>query len=489
MDNNEKKDSLFMQDPEKPSPKKQENKIILLTWEQEEEERKKERARNISIKEGSGYSFSDGFGFRYISPYALFLGASNSAIGLLSALPPLLGNIAQLFTIRILSRFSRKKIVSTGVFLQAFMWLSLICMGILYFFFNLSSKIAVPIFVVLYTILVVCGNMTVPAWSSWMKDLVTRPIEGLSQAGAYFGKRNRICGLVALICMIVAGIILDHSNKLGMAFYGFAFLFLVSFAGRFVSGYLFTKQYEPEFKQDVIQFGFFDFALKLFKNNFGRFVAYVTLISFATAVSSPFFTVYMLEDLHFSYFVYMTIIIGSSLSTIIFMPVWGKFADIYGNIRVIRICGPLVCLVPFFWLFASHMMKFGFTVMIIYLLVIELLSGLIWAGFNLSAGNFIYDAVTRPKISLCVAYFNIINGVGALIGALIGAWIAEMNISFLGFSGLLFVFFISFVLRFGVHVLMIGTIKEVRPVREFNIKEAKENITGLSMERIVRIFR
>ena len=68
-----------------------------------EEELKKE-ARKISVKEGSFWSIMDGFGLRYITPYALALGASRLHIGFLTSLPALIGNISQLFSPRLMEK-------------------------------------------------------------------------------------------------------------------------------------------------------------------------------------------------------------------------------------------------------------------------------------------------------------------------------------------------------------------------------------------------
>src|SRR3989344_5991735 len=87
------------------------------------EEELKAKARSISIKEGSAFCVSEGFGMRYITPYALFLGADNTFIGLLNSIPQLTGNFSQLFTIRAMKKFSRKRIASIGALFQAIMWL------------------------------------------------------------------------------------------------------------------------------------------------------------------------------------------------------------------------------------------------------------------------------------------------------------------------------------------------------------------------------
>ena len=100
-----------------------------------EEDKLKEEARKISLKEASSYSLMDGFGLRYITPYALALQLSRLQIGLLSSLPALLANFSQIFTPKLMEKQSRKKIVFFGMFLQSLMWLVLIRIRERIFFF------------------------------------------------------------------------------------------------------------------------------------------------------------------------------------------------------------------------------------------------------------------------------------------------------------------------------------------------------------------
>jgi hypothetical protein len=109
--------------------------------------------------------------------------------------------------------------------------------------------------------------------------------------------------------------------------------------------------------------------------------------------------------------------------------------------------------------------------------MIEFISNLIWAGFNLCYVNFIYDAVTRQRLALCIAYFNILNGIGVFIGASLGALMASINLSFFGLNPLLFVFLLSGVVRFIVYITMMPKIKEVREVQKYEKGEIRKEIS------------
>ncbi len=412
-------------------------------------EDKRRESLKLSIKEGSAYSVMDGLGNAYISPYAIAMNASNTHIGLLSAIPNLVAPIAQLGTIRVMEKIeSRKKIIMIAAFLQAIMWLP-----ILFIPFIALNNGAV-LLITFFSLLAITASFIVPVWTSWLGDLVPE-----HERGSYFGRRNTIVGIVALVVTFAGGLYLDLFKKMNgkFIFFGFATIFFISFLARLYTLYFFKKQYEPGFKFDVKKyFSLFDFIRRMKDNNFGRFVIYISLTHLVTYIAAPFFAVYMLNDLGFSYSTFTIIGIASSLATLVSMPYWGKFGDKYGTIKLLKINGLLIFLVPLLWMFSRN---------IAYLLGVELLSGIVWAGFNLAAGNFIYDAVTREKRPLCVAYSNILRGVGIFIGSIIGGYLAT-NIAIGSMNKILLVFLVSSILRVAVALIFLPVLKEVRPVEK-----------------------
>ena len=436
------------------------------------EEELKANARKTSVQEGAIYSVSEGFGFRNITPYALAIGANNFHIGLINSIPTLIGNLAQLISAKLTGKYSRKNIVVLSSFLQAFIWLAMLIPGVLYFYFNPTNPIlsSPNVLIFIYTFLILFGASAGPAWSSWMKDLVSS-----RESRKYFGHRNRIAGTVALISMLIAGFVLDYFKDTKI-FIAFIILFSFSFIARAISAYLLTKKYEPHLKHEKEHhFSFFSFIKKMHSNNFGRFVIFVSLISLATSIAAPFFAVYMLKNLGFEsitlgYFFYFTITLSSSLASLLFMPMWGNFADKYGNFKIMKMTGLFIPMIPLLWVF-SVFLKETLLFLIIFLFIVEAISGLFWGGFNLSTGNFIYDAVTREKMAQCIAYFNVINSIGVFIGAMLGGILASLNINFYFISPLIFIFLVSGVARFIVYFSLSKKITEVRgEVEEFNHK-------------------
>jgi len=443
----------------------------------------KKKASRISIREGGAFGFFDGFGLRYITPYALLLGMSNAMIGILIALPQMLGTSVQLLTLKLLDKGIHRKTISwIGTFLQTAMWFPIIFLGWLYFRGNGSGGLIPLGLMFFYSLMVIFGGIVGPAWSSWMGDIVPR------QIGTYFGMRNRVVGFTTICAMLGAGLTLQYFNGIGRPFAGFVIIFLIAFLGRAISSALLKRQYEPAFHpQKEYYFTIRQFIQKIPQSNFGKFVAFVALMQFAVYISAPFFAVFMLKDLHFNYLEFTVITMTMPFVNMLLLPAWGRFADRYGNLKVVRICSFCIPVIPALWVLAVFFTSRPWLV-ILYLMLVETLSGFAWAGFNLTTVNFIYDAVTRQRMAICVAYYNIFNGVGMFLGGLIGGQIAELPFHYHRFSALALVLLVSAAVRLLVAAVMLPLIKEVREVKHFGIQEARERLTMFSAVDILRIL-
>ena len=460
------------------------NKMPTKTNPEPDDKHKREKAKKIAIIEGSFSSVMDGFGQRYITPYALALGASNFVIGLLSSLPQLLGNLSQLPVIKLMKNKKRKNIIMASVFTQAFLWLPIILVGFFYFYLKISSALAASLLIIFYTLMIIAGATAGPVWNSLMKDIVKE------NQGEYFGKRSRITGFIGILSMIIAGVILNYFGKDN--FLGFFIILLIACIGRFCSGYMFTRQYEPEFKYDEgYYFSPIEFIKKMSSNNFGRFVILVSGISFATAIAAPFFAVYMLRDLNFSYIDFTLVTLSAPLATLLFVPVWGKFADKFGNLKVLKITGYLIPLIPVYWLGTLLIIPFNSKILLVtYLFICEIISGFAWSGFNLCSVNFIYDAVTRQRMALCATYYNILNAFGTLFGGLLGGILASQSQIF-GIKSILFVILLSGILRLLMFVITIKGVKEVRTVQDFDVnhhlRKRIKHYLGIETQEIIEV--
>jgi MFS family permease len=394
----------------------------------------------------------------YITPYALALKATTSQVGLLSAFPSLISSLIQLKTADITEKLkSRKKIVCIFVFLQALAGIPIILLPYLF----KSHKAA--LLIIFITLFVSLGAFLAPAWSSLMSDHIPS-----KSRGKYFGWRNQTLGAIAVICTFLAGIILSIFKNDVLK--GFLIIFASAVVVRFFSWYFLTRMYEPAFRvRDDARFSLLDFVLRARESNFARFVIFAALLIFSVNIASPFFSVFMLRDLKFDYITYTVLVVTVTLTQICAFNRWGMHADKVGNIKVIRLCSLFIASLPLWWIVNRHPL---------FLVFAQIVSGFAWAGFNLCATNFIYDAVVPQKRVRCIAFFNVFIGTATFGGALLGGYLAHLMPGIFGYK-LLGLFILSSFLRFLVVFLFSGKIKEVRAAHIISSKDLFYSVIGV----------
>jgi len=402
------------------------------------------KSLRYSIMDGTFYSMMVGFGESFFSAFAIFLKANNIQLGLLGSLPQALGSLSQLFSNKLIWLFnSRKRFVCTSALLEGLMYIPIA----LVFFFGTFRVYHLILFVSIYWVF---GMILGPAWSSWMGDLVYE-----KERGSYFGRRNRIAGLASFFSFLIAGFVLQRfADGTTTQYIGFVVIFTMAFFSRIVSFVYLTKKYEPEYKTvSEAQFSFLEFIKQARFRNYGLFVIYLCLMNFSVFLAGPFFAAYMLYDLKMSYMTFTIVNAAALIVKYISMPVWGKVSDYYGSKKVLSLAGFLMPIVPLLWLFSKET---------IYIIIIQMYSGFIWAGFEIASFNFIFDTTTPQKRATCVAYYNVLNGAAIILGAMIGGLIVRYNNVF--WSKYLFIFLVSFACRYVVSFIFLNKLKEVREV-------------------------
>jgi MFS family permease len=393
-------------------------------------------------KEGVAAQVMIGILDYYLIPYALFLGADVQQIGLLVAVPNLLSAVSQLCAVGVVRLAgSRRRLLIGGIFLQAAL---LIPVALLPYAPVMEKIWPLMLFITGFKVI---GGIIGPALGSLVSDYLP---EG--QRGQYLGWRAGIVGVAGIAGIAFWGLLLYYLQKTsGVA--GFAALFAGAAAFRFISLYFMAQMTEvPVPKSADSDFTFWMFVRRVRQSNFVKFVLYVSAITFATQLAAPFFSVHMLKNLGFDYLSYMAVHLAPAAIGFLAFPIWGRHADAVGNARILKATAGLIPFIPLLWLFVRRPVT---------VVVVEMIAGFIWAGFNLAAANFIYDAVSPAKRVRCLAYFNVITGVMIFLGATLGGWLATRLPPIFGYR-LLTLFLISSGLRFLADLILEGRFEEVR---------------------------
>jgi len=417
-----------------------------------------EKTKKCSIIDGSAYNVMYGFGEQYVTAYALKLGASNSEIGILSSVPAFIGALFQILAAKLTDKVKdRKRIVTIFVFLQAVMLLPL-------FIIPFLTK-SMLLLTVIFSLYLIFANMGGPAWNSWIGDVVEA-----DDRARYFAKRNKIAIAVLLISVLTAGIILNYFSDTSI-WTGFGILFCIAFLGRMTSWYFLSRQQEPGYTvKDQEEYSFKDFLKMMPNNNFGNFVMFRSLVAFAVMIASPFFAVYMLRDLNFSYIQYTSVVLAPMIIKVLTMTYWSKYSMRFGNKKIMFVSAFLIALIPFWWFLAGYFAPR--TTVFYFIILAECLSGFAWAGFELTTFNYMLETSKPEKRAKSFAYFNVVFGTAVLIGGLLGSYLVQnlndLHISSFVIPTILAVFIISTIARVVVPLLYVRKMHEVRAVKDID---------------------
>jgi MFS family permease len=397
----------------------------------------------LSVLDGSSYAAMLGLTQNFTTPFALVLHATTMQIGFLTSIPGFATAFTQLAAPGLAERAgSRKRMILTAAFIHALMWVPVFLIPYLF------RSAGVWWLIGLVTICFVTDSMSFPPWGSMMADLVPEELRG-----RYFGFRGRIAVFITLVFSLLAGGILQVFT--GNVFIGFAILFGGATVFRLLSFFFVSRMYEPPITRErdnapsVIQI-----VKTLGTSNLGRYMVFVGLIYFGMMISGPFFSVFMLRELHFNYLTYTIVISATVVANFFFLPFWGRRADRAGNMKVVQITSWLMPIVPLLWLISANP---------VFLVFANIVSGFTWSGFNLSTVNFVYDASEPGNRTKQLAVFNSIAWLAICLGALVGGYLIPHLPHMLGYQ-IRTLFTISGVLRAIAVLLLLYTLHEVRNV-------------------------
>ena len=400
-----------------------------------------ERNQRLNIAEGSFNAVSVGLTAAFIVPFALLLGASSTLIALLTTVPNLVGAFAQLWVQRVRDLFdTRRQHMFVFSFIQALTWLPLL------FIHSLPHPQWWLLAIV--TINATGGFLIGPVWNSFTADIVPE-----RERGRFFGLRNTATGVCAFVATVIAGGILNWLKPTN-PYLGFILLFLLAFGFRLSGALLFLRMGKPpEATPSSGSPAPHELLLHAERTPFGRFTLFVTLFYVAVYLASPFFPMYQLSVLGWSYARFTLFACISAITSFLTMFIWGKFVDRLGARVVLLTAGLTIPLVPLLWAATTDLRV---------LALAEVLSGASWAAFGLSVSTYLFDATDRSTRTRRVAEYTLLIQLASFIGAILGGLVLSAYAKTA--QAYLNVFFLSAALRFIVVIAFIGVVIEQRLV-------------------------
>ena len=369
----------------------------------------KRRTRTFSVWEGSLWSILWGMGESYFAPFALFVGAGNLVMAFVGTGPVLITAAAQLAGAVLLDHVGRRKpLILSGMTVQAAAIVPLFLLPVL------LPTGGVKALIVCITAYFFFFGLSIPPWMSLMGDVVEP-----EERGRYFANRTRITMYVMISALMLAGVITNSCKLAGHTVIGFGVVFGIAALARFACLPLLNQHYDAPLEDQHFEdsFSLWNFLRGARKSNFTRFTIAIALMNGTTNIAGPFFAVYMLRDLQWSYLAFTFNALVFLISQTLFVRWWGGIGDRHGNRSVLLASGCILPILPLLWVFSNNYF---------FLLFAQIVSGATWSGFNLATSNFIYDSVPQTRRARAMSYYSLVNGSFSVLGGmLIGALIAE----------------------------------------------------------------
>lgn len=403
--------------------------------------------RSLSLLHGEAASSSvESAGLSYQAPSLLSAGGAAKDVALLSTATNL---IFALLLVKMPSFLrsgdSLKKATLLMALISVLAWLPLILVPLL------IPSISVAVLIPLWVISLIPALLVGPVRDKWMADLVPT-----SRMGRYFGMRQIVAAGSYLTTFYLMGYLMDSTK--GSHLNTYVVVFSIAFLGSLISLLLYLGVRRSEMHNgSVNSFGLLDFLQETKQNNMSTFMVYVTMVTFAASISGAFFSVYMLQDLHFSYMTYTLIVSIEFLARIVSLTIWGKIVDNSGAIRLLKIISFVIPVIPVLWLFSSNLYFLG---------MIQMISGFSWAAFDLCNQTHICSASPESKRLYYIVYQRCVITIASAIGPLLGAYLLNRIIPVFG-SPILSIFLLSGALRFLVVISLVFRLKSADSVKSF----------------------
>ena len=349
-------------------------------------------------------SAADNIVATYLVVYLVALGATQAQIGLMSSLSSLSAALLLLPGAMMVERGSKRR----GLVLAGGGWarIALLLLAVLPLFLHESALIYLAILVAVSRDAMI--NLSFPAWMSLTSDMV--PMEG---RGRFFSSRNFIMGLTGIVMTFLAGLVITRMQQP----VGYQVALFAAFAIGIFSVFSFSHLTDtprplayPRVKESLAPLALLRELLA--HREFAIFAAITALWNFSINIAAPFFTVYLVKNLHADAAMVGLTAIASSVAAMLVQRKVGDLNDRWGSHRLTVLSGLLIPIVPLAWVFVTAPWQ---------IIPINLLSGALWGGYNLASFNYLLIIIPDDRRARFSALFQIVVTVSLALGAALGS--------------------------------------------------------------------
>ena len=356
-----------------------------------------------------------------MAAYALALGANNLEVGIIAALP-FITQVMRLPAVLLVELFRRRKTLGWPAFaLMQLVWLPI---GLVPFLLDTPGKLAVFLVIAFLGVHGALNSLWVTTSNTWLRDLV--PPDRLA---SYFGRRLAMVIIAMSIMGLAGGFFVQWWESIalpGDEVFAFSFLLV---GGVCVFGTLgvfaMSRAAEPMMPPSVRseQSPVRMLLAPLQDPNYFRLIKFLFAWSLISNLAIPFFAIYMLKVIGISLPVVMGLTALGHLANVLFVRVWGSFADRVGSKTVLSLSASLYLLVIIGWAFTTHPDRYLLTMPL--LVALHLLGGAAAAGVTLTVNTLAIKVAPEGRAVPFSGVAGMMVGLGSGIGPILGGLVAD----------------------------------------------------------------
>ena len=367
-------------------------------------------------------SAADGFASGgFLVAFALAMGANNTQIGIMTALPFLMQPLQVLALVLVERMRLRKAFAVVGYFVAYAAW---VLVAMVPFVLSVPHAGAVTILLALVAVRGAALAFVTTGWNSWLQDLVPR-----ESLGGFFAQRLRMATIAAAVSSMAAAVYIDFwkgsvATEDVIFGYSIAILFGAVLLGWPAVGFM-ARIPEPRMmRPDGPRRSLRETLAAPFSDaGFRPLVSFMFLWNFAAYLALPFFAVYMLERLEMPLSLVVGLTVASQVANVLFLRVWGPMVDQLGSKVVLSVSTSLFFLVVLGWTFTTLPDRHALTVPL--LVVLHLLIGVASAGVNISTTTIRMKMAPRAQATSYLTAATLAASVGAGTSPLLGGLFAD----------------------------------------------------------------
>ena len=349
-----------------------------------------------------------------LTAFALHLGASNLMIGVLAS-APFLTQLLQVPAILIVERLRARKRIAVWTSVVGRLMLPVMAA-------TAFAKGLVPVLIFLMAQYVLCGLSAIGAcaWNAWLRDLAPE-----DRLGQVFARRTVWVAAITLVGGLLVALILDQTPEGSRSrSIAFAAMFMVGCVTGLISARIVSRMPEPQMPAPADRIDLRALLRAPFADrNFARLMGFVASWQFAVNLATPFFTVFIVQQLGFDVSAVMVLSAISQLANLLALRTWGHLSDRFANKSVMLFCAPIYILCIVAMIGASQFdSRIG---ILAWLGVLHALMGASVAGVTLSSTNIALKLSPRGTATAYVAANAMVTALAAGIAPILGGLLAD----------------------------------------------------------------